>query len=328
MIEARLSLTKSLEILMSQIQNNKFRNIVEDILAQVKGGTSFARSLSFHRNVFSNLYINMVNVGEVAGVLDLTLNRLAAHLEKIATLKRKLMTAMSYPAVIILVAIGAITFLLTAIVPTFADMFHDFGAELPMLTRLIIDIGEGVKSYGIFFIIFFVVAILFIRRYTETGTGKLLKDKLLLLLPLWGNFLKKILISRFCRTLGTLLESGVSLLEALEVAAGISGNKVFEIEIHQMKQYATRGGFIADSVLNSTIFPPIVSQMMHVGEETAKLEVMSHKIADFYDEEVNATIDTLTSIIEPVIIVFLGIILGGTVVAMYLQIFNLMDVIQ
>ena len=328
MIEARLALTRALEILTTQIQNRRFKTIAEDILKQVNEGLSLAQSLKKYTPVFGSLYISMVQVGEVAGVLDLTLNRLASHLERMAALRRKLLTAMSYPAIIVLVAIGAITFLLVGIVPTFADMFHDFGAELPFLTRVVIQVGEGIKNYALLIFIFMLLAVYFGKRLTETGKGRYFRDRILLGLPVWGNFIKKILITRFCRTLGTLLESGISLLEALEVSSGISENVVFEKNIIDMKEYATKGGFIADSIEKSSIFPPMVAQMIHVGEETAKLDIMIHKVADFYDDEVNAIIDTLTSIIEPVIIVFLGVILGVTVVAMYLQIFNLMDVIQ
>ncbi len=328
MIEAKLSLTRALEILVAQINNQRFKNIVEDILQSVKGGKSFALSLKKHGKVFGNLYISMVEVGEIAGILDLTLNRLATHLEKMSALRRKFFTAMSYPAIIIFVAIGAITFLLVAIVPTFAEMFHDFGAELPFLTQLIIDAGQGAKNYGIYILLFFIILSFLIKKHTQTGKARYARDKLLLHLPFWGEFIKKMMITRFCRTFATLIESGVSLLEALEIAAVISGNKVFEKSIYDMKSDATKGALIAESMSSTKIFPPVVIQMILVGEETAKLDTMAHKIADFYDEEVNATIDTLTSVIEPVIIVFLGIVLGGTIVAMYLQIFNLMDVIQ
>jgi type IV pilus assembly protein PilC len=328
MIEAKLALTRSLEIIVVQINSNRFKNVVQDILVRVKGGDSLALSLRTYPKVFGELYISMIEVGEVAGVLDKTLNRLATHLEKMETLRRKIITAMSYPAIIIIVAIGAITFLLAAIVPTFAGMFRDFGAELPLLTRLIIQAGEVFKAYGLYFLFGALILTYWLKRYTKRGRGKYLKDKMQLYIPFWGHFVKKTYIARFCRTLATLLESGVSLLQALEVTAGISGNLVFEDSVHQMKNHATKGGFMAESLMNSSIFPPMVAQMFKVGEETAKLDIMSHKIADFYEDEVNAFIDTLTSIIEPVIIVFLGIILGGTVVAMYLQIFNLMDVIQ
>ena len=197
MIEAKLSLTRSLEILAEQIPGQRFKDIVVDILKQVQGGKSFASSLKNHQRIFGNLYISMVSVGEIAGVLDVTLSRLATHLEKMATLRRKFFTAMSYPAIIICVAIGAITFLLVAIVPTFADMFHDFGAELPFLTQLIIDAGQGAKNYGIYILLFFIILSFLIKKYTQTGKARYARDKFLMHLPFWGEFIKKMMITRF-----------------------------------------------------------------------------------------------------------------------------------
>lgn len=326
LIGARLALTEALDILAQQNQKGRLSAVIRNIRQQVESGESLASALAQNRKIFGNLYISLVKVGEMAGVLPMTLNRLATYLERMSQVRRKFIMAMTYPAVIVFVAIGAVSFMLAFIVPTFADMFQDFGAQMPAATQMVINMGHFFKSYGLYLVGIFLIISYLIKQMTKEGKGKFIKDTFLLKIPLVSSFLKNSLIGRFCRTLGTLLESGVSLLEALEVTAGISGNVVFNQEVLEMKRHAIGGGLIAERLSSSVIFPAMVVQMIHVGEETAELDTMLHKIADYYDDALNSAIDTLASVIEPIIIVVLGVVLGGIIIAMYLQLFNLMNV--
>lgn len=328
MVEARMPLASSLEMLAQYSKGEKVTQLIQDIATRVNEGDSLAVSLSNYPGIFNSLYINMVEVGETAGILDVTLDRLANHLEKMMSLKRKIISALSYPAIILVVAVGAISFLLTAIVPTFAELFHDFGAELPGPTRLIIHTADLLKQHGFTLILVIILLAYLLFKATGKGKGKMVKDELMLKIPLFGAILKNSIIARFCRTLATLLESGVTLVGALNIIHRTAENSIFKDVVDGMRARILKGGYVADTNDNMAIFPPIVSRMIAVGEETAALDKMLHKVADFYDEEIDAIIDTLTSVIEPVIIVLLSVVLGGTLIAMYMQIFNLMEVIK
>ncbi len=328
LLEARLSLTRALEILTEQSTNQKLRKILEDILAKIRGGQSFSNCLKSHPKVFSEFFVSLVEVGEQGGILEQTLNRLANYLEKLAHLQRKVLTALTYPLVIVLVAMGAVTFLLVAVVPTFADMFEDFGGQLPGPTRFLLELGTFVKSNFWLIAGLGILTAIVLTRLTKTPKGSVLRDKLLLKVPLISALLKKSFLAKFCRTLGTLLNSGVTLVDALQVAEKVSKNQVFQNALREMKVRIIQGHSMMPAHISIEPFSPLTIQMIRVGEETGELAEMLLKVAGFYEAELDATIEAMTSIIEPVIIVFLGVVLGGTLIAMYLQLFNLVDVIQ
>jgi type IV pilus assembly protein PilC len=328
MIQAKLPLTQVLDILSRQQSNAAFRDIIQNILNSVKRGESLSQGLVRYPKLFSPLYVNMVTVGEVSGNMSGILEQLAQYMEKISRLRRKILTAMAYPSVIVLVAIFAIGFMIFGVMPTFAEMFQDFNAEMPLPLKVLLGFGEFVKNYGLLLLIGVAVLTGLFRVYARTERGSWMLDTLKIRFFLIGHVIRKGLISRFARTLSTLLKSGVSLLDALDVTARSSGNRVVQKEVLMMKQAATKGQSMEKSLSGSTLFPELVVQMIAVGEETAELPEMLVKTADYYDSEVDAAIEALTSVIEPVIIVLLGVILGGTMITIYMQIFDLMNIIQ
>ena len=328
LLEARLSLTRALEILAEQSTHQRLKKILDEILTQIRGGQSFSNCLKSHPRVFSEFFVSLVEVGEQGGILEQTLNRLANYLEKLDHLQRKVLTALTYPLVIVLVAMGAVTFLLVAVVPTFADMFEGFGGQLPGPTRFLLELGTFVKSNFWLIAGLATLTAIVLVRLTKTPKGSVLRDKLLLKLPFIRALLKKSFLAKFCRTLGTLLNSGVTLVDALQVAGKVSKNQIFRNAIRKMKARIIEGHSILPANSSIEPFSPLTIQMIRVGEETGQLAEMLLKVAGFYEAELDATIEAMTSIIEPVIIVFLGVVLGGTLIAMYLQLFNLVDVIQ
>lgn len=328
MVQARLPITRSLEILAQQQKNSQFRQVIFEILEKVKSGKSLSVSLSAYPKLFGPLFVNMLTIGELSGNMSEILQQLALHLEKMGGLRRKILTAMTYPVVIIFVAIGAIGFLMFGVMPTFTDMFQDFGARMPLPARILIGVGDFVRSNIFYLLILLIGIISIIKLYTRTIKGSWIMDQLKLKYPLIGPIYNKVSIARFSRTLGTLLSSGVSLLEALEVTAQTSGNQVIQKQVLAMKSMAAKGEPMERSISRTDLFPAMVVQMIAVGEETAELPLMLTKTAEFYENEVDAAIEALTSIIEPIIIVVLGVILGGMMIAIYLQIFDLMNVIQ
>ncbi len=328
MVQAKLPLTQVLDILCRQQGNMAFRNIIQDILNSVKQGEPLSRGLSRYPKLFSSIYVNMVTVGEISGNMSEILEQLAQYMEKVGKLKRKILTAVTYPSVIVLVATGAIGFMIFGVMPTFAEMFQDFNAEMPLPLKMLIGFGDFVKHYGFFLLVVVAVLAGLLRMYGKTERGSWMMDTLKIRFFLIGNIIRKGLISRFARTLSTLLKSGVSLLDALDVTARSSNNQVIQKEVMMMKQAATKGQSMEKSLSGSKLFPELVVQMISVGEETAELPDMLVKTADYYDNEVDAAIEALTSIIEPIIIVLLGVILGGTMITIYMQIFDLMNAIQ
>lgn len=328
MMSARLPLVRSLEIIAQQQQRLAWRKVLQTLIANLKSGRSFSNSLAQHPQIFSSIFVNLVQVGEISGNLAAMLLELAAYLEKLGELKRKLLTAMAYPAVIVLVACGALGFLLFGIMPTFTDLFREFGVSLPFATRVLLASTDFVRAYGLYVMLGFIGLGLWGRAFAQTKNGRVFTHRAVLRLPLAGNLLKKVLLARFARTLGTLLTGGVSLLEALEITAQASGNLIFQQEVLRMKRLAAQGEALEKALTRSAIFPPFVVQMIAVGEETAELGAMLHKTAQFYESEIDAAIDALTSIIEPIIIVVLGLLLGGAIIAIYLQLFEVMNVVQ
>ena len=328
MINAGLPLVQALDILAKQTENKTLSSITRQVMFDVESGYTLADSMAKHPRAFTSLYTNMVAAGEAGGILDVILNRLAAFLEKNDKLIRKVKGAMIYPSSILGVAVGAIAILLIFVIPTFEDMFASVGVPLPFPTRLVIGMSKGLQSYWWAIIAFFVGSFFLVKRYYASPNGKLAIDRLLLKLPVLGDVLRKSSVSRFTRTLGTLIASGVSILEGLEITARTAGNRVVQDAIMASRASIAGGETIAAPLAKSGVFPPMVISMISVGESTGGLDEMLSKIADFYDDEVDAAVGGLLSLLEPMMIVFLGIAVGGMIMAMYLPIFDMVNAVQ
>jgi type IV pilus assembly protein PilC len=323
MIGAGLPMVQCLEILTVQMENKELVKIVAQVKEAVQGGSTLSEAMARHPKIFDSLYTNMVEAGEVGGALDAILVRLAVYREKADKLVRKVKGAMIYPSVIVVVATAVTIGMLTFIVPVFANMFGGLKAELPMPTQVVLQISNFLKAN--FLYLFFgtlgLVSLFF--WWKRTPSGALMTDKTLLVMPVLGNLVRKSAVARFTRTLGTLLASGVSILEALEITAKTAGNLVIANAINRSVLAIAEGDTITGPLKESGVFPPMVTQMISVGEKTGGLDEMLNKISDFYDEEVDDAVAALTSVIEPIIIVFMGIIIGGILVAMYLPMFDI-----
>jgi type IV pilus assembly protein PilC len=325
MINAGLPLVQALDILATQSENPALKDVTRQVVFDVESGNTLADAMRKHPRAFSDLYVNMVAAGEAGGILDTILMRLAVFMEKNDALVRKVKGAMIYPGVIISVAAIAITVLLIFVIPTFENMFASVNLALPLPTRIVIGISRGLKSYW-YIVLGAAMGIYFaIRNYYRTAGGKLTIDKLLLKMPVLGDVLRKSAVSRFTRTLGTLISSGVSILDGLEITAKTSGNRVIQDAIMESRSSIAGGDTIAAPLKKSAVFPPMVISMIAVGEQTGGLDEMLTKIADFYDEEVDAAVSGLLALMEPLMIVFLGVVVGGMVVAMYLPIFDMVN---
>lgn len=327
MIDAGLPLVQCLDILSQQQDNKALKKTLHDIRMDVEGGSTFSAALRKHPKVFGALYTNMVEAGEAGGILDTILNRLAAYIEKAMTLKKRIKSAMFYPATIISVAIVVVIFLLIYVIPTFKQLFAGFGATLPLPTVIVLELSRIVRTYLLFMVGGFIGLVVLIRLYYRTEGGKRNIDGLLLRLPIVGGLIRKVAVAKFTRTLGTLVSSGVAILDGLDITARTAGNKVVEDAILKSRTTIAQGKTIAEPLHASGVFPPMVVQMIAVGEQTGALDRMLNKIADFYDEEVDASVAALTSMLEPLLVIFLGLIVGGVVIAMYLPIFKLISVV-
>jgi len=328
MIEAGLPLVQCLDILARQTENKEFAKVIGQVKTDVESGDSFADALRKHPKVYSDFYVNMVEAGEAGGILDTILARLAAYLEKAAALKSQVKSAMIYPAVIIGIAIVVVVFLLLYVIPVFADMFSSFGGTLPAPTRFVMFLSDLVKDYILYVIPLIFVAIWLFKRFYRTPKGKLMVDTLVLKLPVFGPLVQKVAVAKFTRTLGTLVSSGVPIIDGLEITARTAGNKVVEGAVLSIIISIKEGQTIAEPLSRQAIFPPMVVQMIEVGENAGALDSMLNKIADFYDQEVDTAVAALTKLMEPMLMVFLGTIIGGMVVAMYLPIFKLAGAIE
>ena len=329
MIGAGLPLVQALEILSKQTENKGFANIIGEVKNDVEGGSTFADALRKYPRVYSELYTNMVAAGEAGGILDTILVRLATYIEKAQSLKRKVKGAMVYPSVVITVAILCIVIIMVFVVPTFSKMFKQLGGDLPAPTQLVITLSQFLAGTGGLVVLASVIAfIIFIVQFRRTETGKKVTDRILLRLPIVGILLRKVAVAKFTRTLGTLISSGVPILDGLNITAKTAGNKVVEKSVLEVRQGVSEGQTIAEPLSNSKVFPPMVTQMIAVGESTGALDNMLDKIADFYDDEVDIAVANLTSMIEPILMVFLGGTVGFIVVAMYLPIFKLITLIK
>jgi type IV pilus assembly protein PilC len=328
MINAGLPLVQSLDILANQQPNKRAAEKIAAVLSDVESGSTLADAMGRHKDFFSEIYVNMVTAGEAGGILDVILLRLAEYLEAAEKLKRKVKGAMFYPVTVLSFSGLAIAGLLIFVIPTFAGFFESANVPMPLLTRFVMGLSDFLLAWWWALVAAMVGAGWMIRTYRKTSAGRLVTDRLLLRIPVLGGVLRKSAIARFSRTLGTLVQSGVPILDGLEITARTSGNRVVEEAVMKSRASIAGGETIAEPLKRSDVFPPMVVQMINVGEQTGGLDDMLSKIADFYDEEVDSSVGALTSIMEPVMIVFLGAIVGVMVIAMYLPIFDIIKTVE
>jgi type IV pilus assembly protein PilC len=323
MIDSGLPIVQAMDILGQQTENPNFAKIIKKIKQDIEGGETFSAALSKYPKIFDNLYTNMVSAGEIGGILDTILARLCAYMEKAVKLKAKIKGAMIYPISIVTVAVGVTAILLIFVIPVFADMFSSFGKALPMPTQIAINLSYATIAYAKYLVAAALGTVFGVRSFYRTEKGKLAIDGLLLKLPVFGDLIRKAAVARFTRTLSTLLSSGVPVLDALYITGKTAGNKVVEQTILASRQTISQGKTLVEPLTESGVFPAMVCQMINVGETTGALDSMLSKIADFYDDEVDNAVANMTALMEPFVIVFLGVVIGGLVIAMYLPIFKL-----
>lgn len=328
MISAGLPLVQCLDILASQTSKPGFARVIADVTREVEAGSTLADALGKHKKTFDDLFRNMIAAGEAGGILDDILMRLAQYIEKADALKRKIQGAMIYPAVVLCVALGATAFMLIFIIPTFAKMFTDFGGELPLPTAIVLEMSNILRGYWWVGVAGITGAVIGIQKWYKTDLGQKHIDAFLLKMPVLGDVLLKGSVARFTRTLGTLISSGVPILSGLEITARTSGNRVISDAILQARAAIREGETVGAPLKAANVFPPMVVQMISVGEQTGALDEMLTKIAVFYEDEVDQAVENLTSVIEPIMIVVMGGIVGGMVVAMYLPMFKLISVVS
>jgi type IV pilus assembly protein PilC len=327
MIDAGLPLVQCLDILGMQQENQAFKQVILKVKEDVESGSTFADALEKHPKVFDELFVNLVSAGEVGGILDTILARLAAYIEKAMKLAKQVKSAMVYPSTILAVALIVTTVLLLYVIPIFGQMFQDFGAALPAPTMIVLAISAYTRKYFLLGLVLIVVLVFGVRWYYKQEGGRRRIDRLLLRVPIFGDLLRKIAVARFSRTLGTMVSSGVPILESMDIVAKSAGNKIIEEAIVKARASISEGKTISEPLAESKVFPIMVTQMVSVGEATGALDTMLNKIADFYDDEVDAAVGALTSLLEPMLMIFLGVVIGGLVIAMYLPIFKLAGVV-
>ncbi len=327
MLEAGLPLVQALDSLANQQKNSYFKEVIFKIKQMVEEGSPFAEALKKYPKIFDRFYYHMVDAGEASGNLDLALKRLAIYMEKALVLKGKVKKAMIYPAIVLVVTSIVLSIIMIFVVPTFEKMFSEMGHALPLPTQIVIEASRLTKKYFLFFLGGLIIFGFLLKHYYNTERGRLQIDALLLKLPLFGNLFRKVAVARFSRTLSTLISSGVSIIDALTIAAKTAGNSIVERAIYQIRQSVKEGSSIAEPLAKSGIFPYMVIQMVSVGEASGVLEKMLDKVADFFEEEVDMTVDALSQMIEPIMIVFLGGVIGGIIVSLYLPIFKLGSVV-
>ena len=327
MINAGLPLIQCLELLAQQEQNKIFAKILKAIKDDIEGGTSLTDALKKYPKVFDDLFVNLIAAGEAGGMLDIILGRLSDYLEKAMKLKKRVKGAMTYPAAVLFISFGVVALLLLKVIPVFQKMFEGMGGQLPGPTAMLIAASEFAQSYFFVIIIILVVIYIAFNRFYKTEKGRLLLDSLVLKAPVFGPLLKKVAVAKFSRTLSTMMSSGVPILEGLSIVSKTSGNKVVENALLKTRQSISEGRTIAEPLAETGIFPSMVVQMIAVGEATGALDTMLSKIADFYDDEVDTAVDAMTALLEPIMMVFIGGIVGGMIIAMYLPIFKLASVV-
>ena len=327
MIDAGLPLVQCLDILQQQQEGRALKKILKQVKKDVEEGATFSDAIKKHPRAFDGLFVNLVAAGEMGGILDVILGRLAEYIEKLAKLKKKVKGALTYPAIIVAIAVVVMAVILIYVIPVFAGLFRDAGVSLPPLTLFVMAVSDFAIRYFFWIIIAVGLLIYAIRRLRRTPKGRMATDRILLRLPVFGILLRKVAVARFARTLGTLLASGVPILEALDIVAGSAGNAVIEQAVRESRAAIAEGRSVAEPLQETKVFPGMVTQMISVGEATGALDRMLGKIADFYDEEVDITVDSLTSLLEPLLLVFLGVTIGGLLIAMYMPIFQIADVV-
>ncbi|MGC9195033.1 MAG: type II secretion system F family protein [Syntrophobacteraceae bacterium] len=327
MIDAGLPLVQCLDILQEQQENLNFRKVIGQIKRSVEEGSTLSDAIKNHPKVFDHLFQNLIAAGEVGGILDIILNRLAQYIEKAANLKRKVKSALTYPAIVISIAVIVVAVILIFVIPVFAGLFTNAGVKLPAMTLMVMKASDFTKHYIHWIILGLVLIAYGLRRIYKTPKGRYAFDQMFLRAPVFGILLRKIAVARFTRTLGTMLSSGVPILDGLDVVAATAGNAVVEKAIRNARMAISEGRPVAEPLAETNVFPPMVTQMIAVGEATGALDNMLGKIADFYDEEVDTAVGSLTSMLEPMLILFLGVTIGFLLVAMYLPIFQLADVV-
>ena len=323
MVDAGLPLIQCLDILGQQTENKSFAKSIKVVKADVESGSTFANALRKHPKLFDRLYCNMVEAGEAGGILDVIMQRLATYMEKAMALRRKVKGAMVYPAAVVTIAVSVVTFLMVYVIPTFAEIFTGLGTTLPMPTQIVIAISNWMQSNFLTMIAGLIVFGVLLRYFYKTEFGRRFIDRMLLKAPVFGPLLRKIAVARFTRTLGTLISSGVPILDGLEITARTAGNKIVEEAVMRTRTSISEGRTISEPLADTDVFPPMVVQMISVGEQTGALDQMLGKIADFYDDEVDQAVTNMTQLIEPAMIAILGVLIGGIVIAMYLPMFKL-----
>ncbi len=325
MIDAGLPLVQCLDILASQQENKVFQKALFQVRSDVEAGMELSEALEEHPDIFNNLYCNLIAAGEAGGILDTILRRLSDYIEKAVKLKSAVRSAMIYPIAVISIAILVVAVILWKVIPTFAAMFKDLGSTLPLPTRITIGMSNFLGSYGIFLVIGIILGIWGLRQYHQTYRGRRVLDNMILNAPVLGEVMRKIAVARFCRTLSTLTKSGVAILDGLEITAKTSGNAIIEDAIMATREEVEAGKTIAEPLGETDQFPPMVIQMISVGEKTGAMDTMLSKIADFYEDEVDEAVDNLMALLEPVMIVFLGVVIGWIVISMYMPMFTLIS---
>jgi type IV pilus assembly protein PilC len=328
LINSGIPIVQSLNILAAQTEKKIFKDVIHDVRREIEAGSSIGEAFAKHPKVFSDFYVSMLKSGETGGVLDAVLLRLAAYLEELAALKRKVRSALFYPSIILGVAITVVTFMIIFIIPVFKEMFAGFEAELPLPTQILIAISDYIRANILFAIIFLIAGLFLISRAIKTEKGKYLFDVLILKIPIFGKIIRKLVIARFARTLSSLVGSGVPILEAMSVVTKTVGNKIIENAILKARDSIREGERISDPLQRSKVFPPMVTQMIAVGEESGTLDSMLEKVAEFYDQEASSALASATSLIEPILIIVLGVTVGGILICLYYPIFTMATIIK
>jgi len=328
MVDAGLPLVQALQTLADQAESPSLKIVLEDVVKSIEEGSTFSEGVSIHPKVFSSLFLNMVRAGEASGTLAEILDRIAGYMEAALALKRKVKSAMVYPAIVCSMAVIITSVLLLKVIPVFGNIYDSFGSSLPLPTQMLLDFSALLRAYFPFAIGGLVVAVFALRKYVKTEAGATRLDKFKFNMPVFGPIFRKVAVSRFSRTLSVLVKSGVPILSALDIVSRTAGNKLVERAVNHAMEEIKKGENIAEPLAASEVFPPMVTKMIAVGEESGKLEVMLSKISDFYDSQVDAAVSGLTSMIEPLLIAFLGIVVGGIVICMFLPIFKLSEVVS
>ena len=327
MINAGLPLIQCLDLLAQQEQNKAFSTIIRSIKEDIEGGTSLTNALKKYPKIFDDLFVNLIAAGEAGGILDVILERLSSYMEKAMKLKSRVKGAMTYPVAVLVISMAVVALLLLKVIPVFQKMFEGMGGKLPGLTQALITASEFTQKYFLFIVVILVIIYIAFTRFYKTEKGRWIVDSLVLKAPIFGDLMKKVAVAKFSRTLSTMMSSGVPMLEGLAIVSKTSGNVVVENALLKTRQSISEGRSIAEPLAETGIFPPMVVQMISVGEATGALDSMLSKIAAFYDDEIDVAVDSMTALLEPVMMVFLGGIVGGMIIAMYLPIFKLASVI-